>query len=345
MGTEPRGAWRLKDGVAEDWTPRAGWHGARTPADPLADLQALVAAARAGGRSRARRVLERRGRLLLVRYRATHRAAAERAAARDLGARCAVRLHARARDHRCAALAGARRRRRAGERGRERRRAAARARRRDARHRRDDRAAARAREPRAARPRSRRRRPRRARPTTRARSSRRMSSASGSTSSRATASRRCSRGASRCRSTSIRPTLYRALRALNPSPYMYHLVLDGLELVGSSPELLVRVAGRARHRAPDRGHAPARAHARGRRATRGRAARRREGARRARDARRPRPQRCRTHREVRHRRGDGSHGRRAVQPRLSHREPGGGAAARTTPRRSMSSARRFPRAR
>jgi anthranilate synthase component 1 len=36
--------------------------------------------------------------------------------------------------------------------------------------------------------------------------------------------------------------LYRALRALNPSPYMYHLVLDGLEMVGSSPELLVRVA-------------------------------------------------------------------------------------------------------
>ena len=37
-------------------------------------------------------------------------------------------------------------------------------------------------------------------------------------------------------------TLYRALRALNPSPYMYHLMLDGMELVGSSPELLVRVA-------------------------------------------------------------------------------------------------------
>jgi anthranilate synthase component 1 len=36
--------------------------------------------------------------------------------------------------------------------------------------------------------------------------------------------------------------LYRAIRALNPSPYMYHLVLDGLELVGSSPELQVRVA-------------------------------------------------------------------------------------------------------
>jgi anthranilate synthase component 1 len=35
--------------------------------------------------------------------------------------------------------------------------------------------------------------------------------------------------------------LYRALRTLNPSPYMFHLQLDGVELVGSSPELLVRV--------------------------------------------------------------------------------------------------------
>jgi anthranilate synthase component 1 len=35
--------------------------------------------------------------------------------------------------------------------------------------------------------------------------------------------------------------LYRALRALNPSPYMFHLMLDGIELVGSSPELLVRM--------------------------------------------------------------------------------------------------------
>ena len=36
-------------------------------------------------------------------------------------------------------------------------------------------------------------------------------------------------------------TLYRALRTINPSPYMYHLLLDGMEIVGSSPELLVRV--------------------------------------------------------------------------------------------------------
>lgn len=37
-------------------------------------------------------------------------------------------------------------------------------------------------------------------------------------------------------------TLYSSLRALNPSPYMYHLVLDGTEIVGSSPELLVRLS-------------------------------------------------------------------------------------------------------
>lgn len=35
--------------------------------------------------------------------------------------------------------------------------------------------------------------------------------------------------------------LYRALRSLNPSPYLYFLELDGISLVGSSPEVLVRV--------------------------------------------------------------------------------------------------------
>jgi anthranilate synthase component 1 len=35
--------------------------------------------------------------------------------------------------------------------------------------------------------------------------------------------------------------LYRALRSLNPSPYLYFLELDDLCLVGSSPEVLVRV--------------------------------------------------------------------------------------------------------
>ncbi len=35
--------------------------------------------------------------------------------------------------------------------------------------------------------------------------------------------------------------LYRALRSLNPSPYMYFLNLDGFHIVGSSPEILTRV--------------------------------------------------------------------------------------------------------
>ena len=35
--------------------------------------------------------------------------------------------------------------------------------------------------------------------------------------------------------------LYRALRRLNPSPYLYHLALPGFAIVGSSPEILVRL--------------------------------------------------------------------------------------------------------
>ena len=42
--------------------------------------------------------------------------------------------------------------------------------------------------------------------------------------------------------TEIPPfTLYRALRALNPSPYMFYLCFDDCTIVGSSPEVLVRV--------------------------------------------------------------------------------------------------------
>jgi len=35
--------------------------------------------------------------------------------------------------------------------------------------------------------------------------------------------------------------LYRALRTLNPSPYLFYLDLDGFQLVGSSPEIMVRL--------------------------------------------------------------------------------------------------------
>ncbi len=38
--------------------------------------------------------------------------------------------------------------------------------------------------------------------------------------------------------------IYRALRGINPSPYMYYLQLDSLHLVGTSPEVLVRLEGR-----------------------------------------------------------------------------------------------------
>ncbi|MSR22503.1 MAG: anthranilate synthase component I [Gemmatimonadetes bacterium] len=37
--------------------------------------------------------------------------------------------------------------------------------------------------------------------------------------------------------------LYRAIRSLNPSPYLYFLEMDGVTLVGSSPEVLARVEG------------------------------------------------------------------------------------------------------
>jgi len=37
--------------------------------------------------------------------------------------------------------------------------------------------------------------------------------------------------------------LYRYLRALNPAPYLFHLALDDVTFVGSSPEVLVRVEG------------------------------------------------------------------------------------------------------
>ncbi|MGV7220250.1 MAG: anthranilate synthase component I [Nitrospinales bacterium] len=39
-------------------------------------------------------------------------------------------------------------------------------------------------------------------------------------------------------------TIYRALRTINPSPYMYYLEFDGLKVVGSSPETLIRLEGK-----------------------------------------------------------------------------------------------------
>jgi anthranilate synthase component 1 len=44
------------------------------------------------------------------------------------------------------------------------------------------------------------------------------------------------------RKTAVHPfEVYRALRTVNPSPYMYYLELGGLHIVGASPEMLIRV--------------------------------------------------------------------------------------------------------
>jgi anthranilate synthase component 1 len=43
LGATARAAWRLTDGVVEDWSPGLGWHARRTPADPIDDLRARVA--------------------------------------------------------------------------------------------------------------------------------------------------------------------------------------------------------------------------------------------------------------------------------------------------------------
>ena len=96
-------------------------------------------------------------------------------------------------------------------------------------------------------------------------------------------------------------SIYRGLRAVNPSPYMYFLDFGDFEVAGASPEPLITVAGRrvttrpiagTRPRGANRGRGPA---------DRRGAARRPQGARRARDARRPGPQRPRTSLRVRQR--------------------------------------------
>ena len=44
------------------------------------------------------------------------------------------------------------------------------------------------------------------------------------------------------RKTKIKPTtLYRSLRTINPSPYMFHLKLKDFNIIGASPEILVKV--------------------------------------------------------------------------------------------------------
>jgi len=50
--------------------------------------------------------------------------------------------------------------------------------------------------------------------------------------------------------------IYRALRVVNPSPYLYFLKLDDVSVVGSSPEILVKVQGRDAYYKPLAGTRP-----------------------------------------------------------------------------------------
>ncbi len=63
-------------------------------------------------------------------------------------------------------------------------------------------------------------------------------------------------------------SLYRALRSLNPSPYMYFYNFGDFQVVGSSPEILVRQEqvdeGQKITIRPLGRYTPARLHARGR---------------------------------------------------------------------------------
>ena len=94
--------------------------------------------------------------------------------------------------------------------------------------------------------------------------------------------------------TRARPfDIYRTLRVVNPSPFMFYLSAGPLRLVGSSPEIMVRVEGDQVTDPAAGRHAPARRDG-GRRRPAGRGtARRPEGTGRAHHARRPGPQRCR----------------------------------------------------
>jgi anthranilate synthase component 1 len=78
--------------------------------------------------------------------------------------------------------------------------------------------------------------------------------------------------------------VYRALRLINPSPYMYFCRLGALTVVGSSPEALVKLNRRQAELRPIAGTRPRADDPRARCAAGSRAARRHQGKRRARDA-------------------------------------------------------------
>jgi anthranilate synthase component 1 len=49
--------------------------------------------------------------------------------------------------------------------------------------------------------------------------------------------------------------IYRALRSINPSPYLFYLKIDDMVLLGASPEVMVRLEGRQVELRPSLEHA------------------------------------------------------------------------------------------
>ena len=92
-------------------------------------------------------------------------------------------------------------------------------------------------------------------------------------------------------------SVYRGLRAVNPSPYMYFLEFGDFQIAGASPEPLVKVQGRRVETRPIAGTYPRGGDEEEDRRLAERLGQRSQGAGRAPDARRPRPQRSRPHRK------------------------------------------------
>jgi anthranilate synthase component 1 len=119
-------------------------------------------------------------------------------------------------------------------------------------------------------------------------------------------------------------SLYRALRSLNPSPYMYFYDMGDFQIVGASPEILVRQEhtpeGDKVTIRPLAGTRPRGATPELDKALEAELQRRPQGTRRAPDADRPGAQRHRPHRPDRQREGHRSLCHRALFARDAHRQ-------------------------
>ncbi len=131
-------------------------------------------------------------------------------------------------------------------------------------------------------------------------------------------------------------TVYRALRHVNPSPYMFFIRMGDRSIVGSSPEMLVRVEGRHAITHPIAGTRPRGKSDEEDHASRRGAEAQREGEGRARDARRSRPQRHRPRLRLRHGARADVHDARAL---LARDAPGVGRRGHSSPRIAIGSTR------